>query len=428
MELFLVACYTALFVALLYKMPFFKKCGLGFGALGLFFLLKVVAALVYGYVHKIIGGLDTWSYVSHSRLIYDSFFIHPLYFLELTFGPNVRPVPDYLKAIVEPIRSWSDVRTYTVLRVNALIHFFSGGYYYVHAVFFAFFSMIGLVALFRVFYALYPQYRKAWAILLFLLPSIIFWLSGGHKESLSILCLGGILLPFVGSLHTGWTIKRGMVLILAFSFLFLLRFYLAFLLIPALCCWYWTARHPRFAFAKYVSLYLVGVSILVGASLLSERTNIFKKIATTNYYFVMYGTGNGDIPRDVLEPHWQSAFVNAPSGLWNALVRPYFWEGTSWRQTISGVDTSILFLFTVICLLFNRFRTVSHRPFLYFCLFFTLSYLSFIGLIVDNLGAIVRYRSVILPFWLAIFIVGMDWEQCLPSSLKRFIQYQDIRI
>ena len=73
------------------------------------------------------------------------FFDHPLYFLELTLGPNARTPPDYLQNIIDPIPFWSDYRNYTMLRVNAWLQFLSlGSSYYVHAVVWQFLSFTGL--------------------------------------------------------------------------------------------------------------------------------------------------------------------------------------------------------------------------------------------------------------------------------------------
>ena len=145
-ELLLSAFYLALLAYAVPRWSYFAKSGLGTTWLRILLVTKAGLGIVYGYYWLLNGGGDTWRYMRYSRMIYDTLYINPLYYLELTFGPNARRPPDYLCEIVEPIMHWSDIRTYTVLRVNALLHLISGGYYSVHAVFFAFFRLRGLLA------------------------------------------------------------------------------------------------------------------------------------------------------------------------------------------------------------------------------------------------------------------------------------------
>ena len=52
-----------------------------------------------------------------------------------------------------------------------------------------------------------------------------------------------------------------------------------------------------------------------------------------------------------------------------------------------------------------------NRPFVFFSLFFGLSLCLIIGYTVPVIGAIVRYRSIYLPFIIAPFALGIDWAK-----------------
>ena len=137
----LVILYTCLFAYITYKHPFFTQSQLPNNIRLAAYSLKIGMALLYGWVSiNLIDGADTINYVNQSYLIYNTLFINPLYYLELVFGPNARKPPSYLYEYTLPLDAWTDVRTYMMYRINALIHLFSGGYYYVHAVFFGFLS------------------------------------------------------------------------------------------------------------------------------------------------------------------------------------------------------------------------------------------------------------------------------------------------
>jgi hypothetical protein len=53
-------------------------------------------------------------------------------------------------------------------------------------------------------------------------------------------------------------------------------------------------------------------------------------------------------------------------------------------------------------------KKVNH-PFIYFCLFFSLSMLLMIGYTIPIIGAIVRYRSIYLPLLILPLICYTDW-------------------
>ncbi|MBK5273242.1 MAG: hypothetical protein JJE22_19745 [Bacteroidia bacterium] len=55
---------------------------------------------------------------------------------------------------------------------------------------------------------------------------------------------------------------------------------------------------------------------------------------------------------------------------------------------------------------------------MYFSIFFSFSLLLAIGLSVNNLGAIVRYRSVILPLLIVPMAAQIDWEKIESLFLK----------
>lgn len=73
-----------------------------------------------------------------------------------------------------------------VFRLNALIRFISFGSFEAHAVVFSFFSLMGLTALFKVFESFLKDGFKLLFASVFLMPSVLFWLSGIFKESLII--------------------------------------------------------------------------------------------------------------------------------------------------------------------------------------------------------------------------------------------------
>jgi hypothetical protein len=439
-EALLTVFWAFLFAYFIPRWNYFKQSGLSVRWLRGLFIAKVGMGILYGYVHwYVYGGSDTWNYMRFSRMIYDTLFINPLYYLELVFGPNARRPPDYLCEIVEPIMHWSDVRTYTVLRVNALVHLVSGGYYGVHAVFFAFFSYIGLVGIYKMLRGSLNRAAENivftvpfWAT--FGIPSVWFWSSGVHKEALSVFGIG-LFLFYMGQLieKTGNYWRNRLIIGLSIAFLLLLRPYIVMLLFPCSVAWYLLKRkeisHIYWGFAI---IYTVCMLLTILLPYVQPKLNLFAKIVDIQYYYITYSGGVSDLKVPKLQPNFTTICSQAPLAIYNVLIAPLF----------GRVSNPILYLFTLLenvvflCLMVLSLARlllgamgaklqnwlnptngalkqwllplIFDRLLWLYCLSFALSYTLLIGLINDNIGAIVRYRSTILIFWVAAC--------CLPFS------------
>lgn len=429
--------YTLLCLYITPQISFFKKSKLSPSILRFILSTKITAALIYGllYWYYYQGG-DTWEYLLYSRMIHDTIYINPLYFLEIEFGPNARTPPDYLCEIIEPIMHWSDWRTYTVLRINALIHFLSFGYYGVHAVFFAFFSMTGLIGIYRLIAPGQQNYlsdkanlsaptfslqklRQEWAnmplrnqtalFIIFGIPSIIFWASGVHKEALSLLGVG-LSIHFLNNLLTQKSTPKNTIgLLLCFVFLLMLRSYVAILLVPAAIAWGLAHRKKGKSGLLFLGVYCASFLGTIISPLLHPKLNLFKKLSDIQYILINYYEGSTDIVVNRLMPHWSSVLMALPISLYNVIILPSFYFGGDnlMIRWPAAIETICLLCLLPLSLYYGNRQKIPivERPFWYFCFFFSLTYFILIGLTNDNLGAIVRYRTTALPFWLWFWVL-----------------------
>ena len=82
----------------------------------------------------------------------------------------------------------------------------------------------------------------------------------------------------------------------------------------------------------------------------------------------------------------------------NPIFRPFPSECKSFLPVVACIETWI-YLGVVSYLFFSlKLNALSRNPYAIFSILFGLSTLFLIGLIVNNSGAIVRYRSVAIPF------------------------------
>jgi len=64
----------------------------------------------------------------------------------------------------------------------------------------------------------------------------------------------------------------------------------------------------------------------------------------------------------------------------------------------------------VLFIAVRRKDILISRNAIYFSIFFSISLLLTIGFTVNNLGAIVRYRSIVLPFLVAVMACQTNWK------------------
>ncbi|HZI54660.1 MAG TPA: hypothetical protein VFD56_13185, partial [Chitinophagaceae bacterium] len=74
------------------------------------------------------------------------------------------------------------------------------------------------------------------------------------------------------------------------------------------------------------------------------------------------------------------------------------------------VETELILLLFVLFLIVRKRNNIHSKNAVYFCIFFSLSLLLTIGFTVNNLGAIVRYRSIVLPLLISIMAAQTDWK------------------
>lgn len=420
MQIFLFITYGILLSLAVCRLSFFKESQLPTKVLLSAFWLKIAAGCLYGYLHLYYYDIgDTWSFLKDGHTIYLSFFDHPAYFLELVFGGINRPIPSYLSDYVENIVGWTDWRYYSVLRVSALIHLIGGNYYSVHVLFWAFLSFVGILGLYRTFAAHFPNQSQLIALFLFCTPSIVFWASGIHKDGLTIFCMGLIVYHFHQSIKNVFRLKSGIIIVFNAFFLVMLRPYAIGLLIPAMMAWYWSHRKPKQILLKYLIVYFLAI---VAAQTISLYTpfNIFAKITDTRNYFVEYSKGKSDVEFTKLEPTVLSLLQHLPEATFNTLLRPHLGDVNSFRSMLSMLETwSFLGLILMAVLFRKKHLEEKQRAIFYFVLFFSISFYIFVGLIVDNLGAIVRYRTNALPFLLFTVVALVDFEE----AKKRFSKF-----
>jgi hypothetical protein len=415
LEYLLFVGYLVLFAWLVTKTKFFTHSGLSNSQLIIIFLLKVMAGIFYGWVGIYYGNhaqmVDTWSYHYNSIQEYKLLYENPHEYLVNLFRD---PYDDGVNKFLSSDNSyWNDLKGNIFIKILSIFNIFSFGHYYVNVIFYSFISMFGPIAIYRVMNNVYPGKKLQVLIAVFLIPSFLYWASGLHKEGLLFLGFSLVIFNFYFPLKK----KRFSTANILFIFLGLLlvvtlRNFLIIILIPALLAWFLASRFSKKPLVVFGICYACFVIFFFTAKYISDNLNFPQAVVTKQREFVAL-LGNSSVPMKKLEPTFSSFILNTPQAISLSVLRPYPSDVKHILSLAAAAETAfLLFLFLVFALVRKKNGSESQSPiFVYFCVFLSFSILITIGYAVNNLGAIVRYRSVVLPFLLVPVFCGINWQK-----------------
>lgn len=300
MAFLLPLTYFLLCLAILYKLPFFKFSYLNKHILPAFFLLKTLVAialmLVYTYYYTDRKTADIFKFFDDSILLHAVFNAQPSHFFRLLFGIDAAN-PEQLAHTKQmlfwnnsnPNELYNDSRI--MIKINALLHFISFGYYGVHLVVFNFLSFVGLVAFYKAFLRFFDN-KKQLFFIIFLIPSVLFWSSGILKESILILALGCLLYAFFEIIHQPLSIQKGILFMVSFTMLIFVKPYILGMILPAIFSYWIASKFPQkkallFYLGTYTALILLGFSIKV----INPNYDVLQIIAIKQNNFVNMARG-----------------------------------------------------------------------------------------------------------------------------------------
>lgn len=271
---------------------------------------------------------------------------------------------------------------------------------------FAWLSFVGTILLYRAFSITFPDMdRRRYALMLFLLPSIIYWTSDVSKESIMLLSLGvaaygcakvlaslrgGYPLIVVGT-AIGIAVRPNELALLlgAFTVAMFFRGRLEGQLRAA-------RRLSSFAFlgvalAVSVVLTLKFIHSSGGGSL----SGVLNKVGKNNTGQGA-GFGSSNVP-------FSADPLLYPRDVYTVLFDPLPITARSTVQLIAAAENTIILVLVLKSLRRLRmvFRAARARPYVMLCLVYTAAFLyAFAAL--GNLGLIERERTLLFPFFLVL--------------------------
>lgn len=398
-------------------MPFIKNTGINSGTLLGLFLVKILAAIAIGWasIHIYGPGNDYWDVNDFAREEYQLLHTNPgKYFINIFTS-------DYQGGYAGMFSSgdsyWNDLKGNIVIKLVSIFNIFSRGDYYINSLFFNFIIFFGHVILYRLFIKMFPG-RRVWVIIgCFLLPSTLYFSSGIHKDGIVFLMMAVVIYSVYQSLSKNlFSIKRILLICVSLALLFLVRNFVLLALLPALFAWILAAKTKWNAAIVFTSVYLLSGLLFFNISSISSKIDPPAIIAQKQAAYKSLPVAATQIELTPLQPTFKSFVANAPQALAHVFLFPY--PGQQPVKSLFPFWYELLFyMFLVVLLLLFRAKNADqgNRHILFFLLFFTFTIFLFIGYMVPNIGSLVRYRSLFLPFIITPILCNIKW-----SKLKIF--------
>ena len=392
-------------------MPFIKRSGINSKVVIGLFLLKIIAGIAIGWLslHFYGPGNDYWNINTEAWKEYQLLMTDPGKYFTNIFTSDY---PGGYSGIFSSIDSfWNDLKGNIIIKLVSLFNIFSRGNYYINSLFFNFLVFFGHVALYRVFTKVYPGRSMLVIIGCFLLPSMIYFSSGIHKDGIVFLMLAILIYGIYQSLHQNRFTKKYLLLIsISLVLLFLIRHFIFIALVPALVAWIVSVKFKQSPLKIFAIVYLVTGLLLFNINSLIKPVRPLEIITQKQSAYLHLAKSETEINLTPLNPDFKSFATNAPQALNHVLLRPYLWELPVKSLLPLNIELTIYQILFLTFLFFRRKEgNGSNTPFIYFTVFFTLTIFLLIGYIVPNLGSIVRYRSLYFPLIITPLLCSIDW-------------------
>jgi hypothetical protein len=364
-------------------------------------LFKVLMGCLYGWLFlHYYGGDDTWNFFEESKTETSLLARHPLSFLrEFSPGFSLRATHgQVLEAMVYYINHFE--RWFTIKGL-AILNMLSGKNYYVNVLLFEFLVIPGPLLLFKMVTTAFPLRSGMHFLLIFFLPSVVFWCSGIRVEAVILLCM--VLLLYNGQAHARRASGRNIAgILIGFLGLLLLRYQMLAVFLPAWIAYIFSLRKKEKSDRYFKMIYLAGALIFLSSLFLPPAYQFSRPIRESQEkYFSLQG--NTRYALDSLQSGPVSFLKILPQAFANGILRPYPWEGKNLLQSASAIEVLFLLAGLVLLVLSAHSREQVSHPLFWLFLYYAVVQVLLIGYVVPFPGAIVRYRTIAV-LMLALFL------------------------
>ncbi len=383
--------------------------------------VKIVGAICLGFIYQFYyNGGDTYNFHTHgSRHIWEAFTDSPEKGFGLIFSGGVHgKYYEYSSRI----SFFTDPSSFFIIRLAAIFDLFTFSSYTATAVCFAVLSFVGMWMFFLTFYRKYPQVHWQLALASFFIPSVFFWGSGLLKDTLMMGCLGVLTFEIDRLfLQKKVSIVHLLLLVLSVWCIFSVKKFILQAFIPAALMWVYLGNLNMI---RSVVLRVLIAPILIGLSFFSTYYSVVKigegdrryaienisKTAQVTAYDIRFHTGKdagSGYTLGELDGSFNSMIKLAPQAINVSLFRPYLWEVNNPLMLLSGMESLVFLILTLILVFKYRLSALKslRNPDISFSFVFSLIFAFAVGVSSFNFGTLSRYKIPLLPFYAVALVL-----------------------
>lgn len=376
--------------------------------------------VIYTYYYTDRSTADPFRYFDDAKIMHSALLEDPGSYFRLMIGFDTDN-PRLEKYIVKMF-NWDKEYNYllyndsrTMLRFNALCMLFSFGNYHVHTIIMSLVSLMGGMYLFKAFYKFLQQHKFLLLLVIFCIPSVMYYSSGVLKEGILMAGLG-IFFYSIFKIQVSWKPSKYWILLLAGTIiLIVMKIYVFICLVPALA--YFISSHHILKSKPYMLLIIFNILAFLGLYAISvwmPDKDIFYLLYKKKDDFInvamQYESGSFITTPD-LKPNPISFLMYIPFAVFTCLARPYLWESGSALIKVASLENAAILLFMMLPFFFWRKRNHDEKKVIYFLFTFIFYLYILIGFTTPVLGALSRYKTPALPFLLILVLFFINSEK-----------------
>lgn len=408
MSIFILILYTIFFSWLITQIVFIKKTGLNNQTIIFVFCLKIVAGLAYAYFYQLPAyrdNADTYRFFEYSKAETDILIHHPIQFFKdiFAFGYENRG-----SIFAGENSYWNDLKSNVIIKILAICNIFTFKNYYANIVIFNFLFLFGLVAIYRLLAPFFTN--RKWLLLfsIFFIPSFLFWCSGIHKDGLLFSAMGVVIYLFDKLLKDGFSFGKTILVLLLLLLIFTLRNFIFFSLLLCLMAWFFASLNSTKFFKRFLFVYLGAILFFFTSHFIHPKLN-FQNIIIAKQQEFNALSGGSRVITDSLKPNLSGFASYMPYAIDMAFLRPHLSEIKNKSYIPAIVETYFLIAIVVLSMVFRK-RKVAIPPIIIVLIIFSLTTLLITGYTITFSGAIVRYKSLVLPLLLTSILYFYNIE------------------
>ncbi|MCC6836936.1 MAG: hypothetical protein IT234_00225 [Bacteroidia bacterium] len=260
--------------------------------LAVLFFIKIITGFFvwWIYTHHYESG-DMITFFMDGDRLYHFFWNDIQVFKDIVFNGDPR---ELLDTWISPYESFLFNDSRIVVLYNFLLRHISSGSIFVHIIFSCFISFVGMVALYRAGLKHLQADGSGWWLLLFFIPSVLFWTSGIFKESLLIGALGLFLYFTDFGLRTNYSKGNFFFILFLVIFLLLIKFYVLLSFLPGYIVNIWQRiTYSKNILIRYLIVYTIYLMLFILPGFFKPSYNIFEYIKEKQQKAI--GVANGGV-------------------------------------------------------------------------------------------------------------------------------------